>query len=204
MNIYFTLPPKVYNILQWFVHGDYKDTGDLLRATYEPFRGSPALDLGCGTGILAKFFAPEEYVGCDLDEERIKTAQLKFPGFEFFVADATDLNPDFTGRFPFIFAQNWLHHVDNKCIVRTLERILDGSKKAGRPIEMLVIEPLLPCCKFSNPFGYLLAKLDRGRFVRSDKEMRSLLGRYLKDARIITGPWYWPVPSGVYRLKIEP
>ena len=68
---------------------------------------------------------------------------------------------------------------------------------------MLVLEPVLPDRPFLNPIGYLLAKLDRGRFVRPDAAMRSLFGQELSEVQSGGAPWYYPVQGGAYRLRFE-
>lgn len=203
VNFYFDLPPKCYEILQNIVHRGHGRLGKILRDAYISHKPGVALELGCGTGILSKFFVPNEYVGCDIDEARIESARKNHPSFVFFIDDATKLKPEFVARFSFIFCHAWVHHIDDSSTSCILKRVAEGGREAGHTIEMLIVEPVLPERPLANPFGYILAKLDRGRFVRHDKAMRSLFEPYLRKAYIINGPWYWPVPSGVYYLSFE-
>jgi len=185
------------------VHGDHEASGRAILEAYNPYRPGLVLELGCGTGVLSKFFEPGEYVGCDLDAGRIESARENYPGHEFIVADATKLRPDFVAGFSFVFCHAWVHHINDEPVRRILDRIAAGSLQARRPIGMLVLEPLLPERPFLNPLGYLLAKLDRGRFVRRDEAMRSLFGLALGDVQLGRGPWYWPIPGGAYLLEFR-
>jgi SAM-dependent methyltransferase len=198
--LYADLSPRLYDALQNFVHQGHEFAGRALRDGYDPYRPGPVLDLGCGTGKFSKFFEPGEYVGCDIDAGRIESARENYPGHEFLVADATELQADFVARFSFVFCHAWVHHIDDEPVRRILDRIAAGGRRAERPIGMLIFEPILPDRPLLNPLGYLLAKLDRGRFVRPDRAMRSLFEPFLLEAQHMRGPWRWPLPFGVYRL----
>jgi SAM-dependent methyltransferase len=201
VNLYADLSPRLYSALQKFIHGDHEWTGRALLEAYEPYRPGRVLELGCGTGILSKFFKPGEYVGCDLDAERIESAREHYPGHEFVTADATELQPDFVASFSFVFCHAWVHHIDDGPVRRIFDRIAAGSRQAKQPIGMLVLEPIMPEQPILNPLGYMISKLDRGRFVRRDAAMRSLFGPALTEFRYVRGPWYWPIPGGSYRLE---
>ena len=203
VNLYADLSPRLYSALQKFVHGGREAHGRAILGAYNPYRPGLVLELGCGTGMLSKFFEPGGYVGCDFDAGRIESARENYPGHEFIVADATELRPDFVAGFSFVFGCAWVHHIDDEPMRRILDSIAAGSLHARRPIGMLVLEPLLPDRPFLNPLGYLLAKLDRGRFVRPDKAMRSLLGPALRTVQLGRGPWYWPNAGGAYLLEFR-
>jgi 2-polyprenyl-3-methyl-5-hydroxy-6-metoxy-1,4-benzoquinol methylase len=48
-----------------------------------PFLKGRILDIGCGTGTLAKWFEPKNYVGVDIDSESVNKAHLAFPKHRF-------------------------------------------------------------------------------------------------------------------------
>lgn len=200
----FDLTPRLYEALQRFVHRDHKAFAAVVETWYEPHAPGPALELGCGTGMLSQFFRPGEYVGCDFDLGRVELARRAHPEHEFVHGDATTLEPEFIARFPFVLCHAWLHHIADEPFQRILERIAAGSRAANRTIEAIIIEPLLPASVIRNPAGYLLAKLDRGRYVRSDREMSRLFGSVPRDAHFHRGPWWWPVAGATYELHFDP
>jgi SAM-dependent methyltransferase len=197
------LPPVLYDALQRFVHGDHEITASLIRETYVPHKDRPALELGCGTGALCHYFQPGEYVGVDLDPARVEVARNQHPGYEFITGDASDLDLDFLSRFSFIFCHAWVHHIDDEGMRRILDQLVLASRHAGRPFEVLVLEPLLTDRPLLNPIGYAIAKLDRGKFVRPLRAMEELFGPALKDVRLLHGPWHWPIPGGAFRLRFS-
>jgi 2-polyprenyl-3-methyl-5-hydroxy-6-metoxy-1,4-benzoquinol methylase len=53
-------------------------------AAVEPFLGKEGLlDIGCGTGALARYVDPTRYTGVDQDEESIAIARNLFPAHRF-------------------------------------------------------------------------------------------------------------------------
>jgi 2-polyprenyl-3-methyl-5-hydroxy-6-metoxy-1,4-benzoquinol methylase len=53
-------------------------------AAVRPFLGQGnLLDIGCGTGKLARYVDAKRYVGVDRDQESIKIARSKFPAHRF-------------------------------------------------------------------------------------------------------------------------
>jgi 2-polyprenyl-3-methyl-5-hydroxy-6-metoxy-1,4-benzoquinol methylase len=53
-----------------------------IEAAY-PFLKGKILDVGCGTGFLAKFITSENYLGVDIDEESLTIARRKNPSWRF-------------------------------------------------------------------------------------------------------------------------
>jgi hypothetical protein len=65
---------------------------------------------------------------------------------------------------------------------------------------MLVIEPLLAHF-WTNPVGYALGKLDRGRYVRTAAHMERLLSPYITTKILAKPRLRWPLPGGAFMLK---
>jgi len=48
-----------------------------------PYIKGKVLDFGCGTGSLAEFMSPDDYIGVDIDEDSLQIARAKYPNFRF-------------------------------------------------------------------------------------------------------------------------
>ncbi len=198
----FDLPPPIYNALQRMVHGDYNKQ----RRIVDGFRrGKPGvtLEMGCGTGLLSQMFASGTYVGVDMDAKRIETAKATHPEHEFHVLDVTTDYSAFLERFDAVLFHGCIHHIDDAGVMGTLENIRLAAQRKGRPIEIMLIEPVLPEPAILNIPGFILAKLDRGRFVRKFDAMVKLFKGKLLAADKLTGPWYWPVPGIAMNVAID-
>lgn len=200
----FTLPPRVYDALQYAVHGDYADIAAQIGAVYDFDGGKPALELGCGTGALTRLFRPDRYVGVDLDPDRVAAARKKHPAYEFAVGDASCLDAALLDRFDFLFCHAWIHHIDDPSVRRILASLREAARRRGRAVDLLVIEPLLPDTVRANPVGYALGKLDRGRYVRTRAALDALFGGSVVKVEPGQHSWYWPVPSAAFTLRWAP
>ena len=195
-----TLSPRVYSLLQRFVHGSYEGLRSTLLRDYAPFSGTPVLELGCGTGTLSTFFGPGLYTGVDLDEARIEVARATYPDAVFFHADVRSLEPEFFGPFRFLFCHAWLHHIDDAACGEIFSAIARASVDTTRVL--VVHEPVLPH-PLRNPVGWALGKLDRGDFVRPAEALRALCEPFVDEMTVHSGPWQWPVPGAQVRLVFD-
>ncbi|MGP7817147.1 class I SAM-dependent methyltransferase [Niallia sp. 01092] len=95
-----------------------------------PKKGERILDLGCGTGDLAKKLADfdVDIVGVDKSESMISQAISKYPTIPFFVQDATELEYDH--EFDAVFSNAALHWM--KKPQEVLACIYKSLKKGGR------------------------------------------------------------------------
>ena len=95
-----------------------------------PKKGESILDLGCGTGDLAKklFDAGVNLVGVDYSPNMILEAKSKYPSINLMVADATNL--EFDHEFDGVFSNATLHWV--KPPEKALQCIHKSLKHSGR------------------------------------------------------------------------
>lgn len=118
--------PTLYDMKHSFV----SKYGDGLVELLAPNRGEKILDLGCGTGDLAKKL--DDYgvdvTGIDISENMVLQAQKKYPGIKFLVQDATKL--DYNGEFNAVLSNATLHWV--KPADQALRSIYRSLKKGGR------------------------------------------------------------------------
>jgi 2-polyprenyl-3-methyl-5-hydroxy-6-metoxy-1,4-benzoquinol methylase len=82
-------------------------------AAVRPFLGDGyVLDIGCGTGELARDVDPAKYLGVDRDEETVAIARKRFPSHEFKTVAEFSSTQNET-RFDQIIGLAIIEHVDD-------------------------------------------------------------------------------------------
>lgn len=142
------------------------------------------LDVGCGTGDALRYLPSfAEYVGFDVDAGAIDRARERASGrrgvrFEARALAEGDLDSLKPSR---VILAGLLHHLDDPDAVELLT-MLAQTPSIRRIVTQDVV--YLPGERMSN----LLARLDRGRFVRGEDGYRELVAKAsleLEDARIV-------------------
>lgn len=153
--------------------------------------GETVVEVGCGTGLLAHYFAEHgyDYWGIDLDQERIKIAQQRTPELHFLAGDVLTFDFDLIPKFKRVFIHGVLHHLDNLQCSRLIDHILHISSD----LLLVVIEPFRSNRWYANPLETLLSLLDEGRFIRDLQGWLYLFGENL-DVFTTRSLWpRWPV-----------
>ena len=73
-----------------------------------PYLRGRVLDIGCGSGALAEFVDPAQYLGIDCDAVSLRLARKNFPRYEF-----QTNNPEASMEFDTIVALAIIEHVEN-------------------------------------------------------------------------------------------
>jgi SAM-dependent methyltransferase len=149
--------------------------------------GASVLDLGCGYGDIAHFYANRcRYVGIDSNDSYIKEARRRNSENDavFIVGDVSDEVTLNHGPFDLVLLTGVLHHLPSESV----QQIAKDSHRLLAPTgRMVAVEPVF------SPDQRLSARLiiasDRGRFVRDADGYVSLLehGFQNVEAQVLHG-----------------
>ncbi len=152
-------------------------------------RPSSVLDVGCGPGTNAAWFADVPYVGVDLNPKYIVTAIKRF-GPRFVAGDATERLPDSGAPYDFVLVNSLLHHLDDAGVAAVLTGAVELLAPGGA-VHILDLE--LPSKPSAARF---LARHDRGDFPRPRARWRELLSSRLEIDELT------PYPLGLGGLAL--
>lgn len=146
---------------------------ELVDTDYKIGEGGRVLDLGCGFGDYAKFFAKHcVYVGIDHNASYVAMARRLNKGLpvEFLVADVADPAVTEHGPYDLVMMSGVLHHLEDELVHELASKIAPLLNKGGR---FVALEPVF------DPDQGLCARLiiaaDRGRHVRDAAGYRTCL-----------------------------
>lgn len=167
------LPPQLFDRVARLFYSEEVVSGIRERLNLRP--GIRLLDIPCGTGSLRDICNPSNYVGADLNPERIYSFREKIAGETLLVADSSK-TPFVSKSFDRILVSGLFHHLDDAMSIETLNefhRILCPEGK------IVVFEAIWPKSHF-NILGQFARKMDDGKFVRHPEEYSSLFGQYFR------------------------
>jgi SAM-dependent methyltransferase len=166
--------PAVYRLNQLL-------TGYLLSLAYKrlllkhlELKGAETiLDIGCGTGDYAPLFEKQRYIGIDYNPDYINRAKQIYgnlPNVNFFCVDINEL-PKLNFAADHAYCAAVTHHLTDEEVLGMARSVL---KAVGK--RFVIVDLYLPNL-FLNPIGFLLVKMDRGRYGRSKDDWLALIQR---------------------------
>ncbi|MFW6016709.1 MAG: class I SAM-dependent methyltransferase [bacterium] len=159
------LSPKIY---QWIVRPNWYNryfTHNVLAK--ENIYHKRVLDFGCGVGSNCFLIKAENYLGVDIDKDRIEHARKQNPDYHFEIMKNVNFKKN---SFEIILIIAVLHHIPNseiKFLLKIFKKIL--KKSNGK---ILVIEP----CYYKNKIfnNCFMNFFDKGKFIRNKDEYFSI------------------------------
>ncbi|OGQ98923.1 MAG: hypothetical protein A2505_03285 [Deltaproteobacteria bacterium RIFOXYD12_FULL_55_16] len=128
----------------------------------------PVLDVGCGPASWL-WKVSGHPVGLDLSFSY--SLAFKESGEIALTGSATAL-PFANNSFVGVWSIGLLHHLPEKAARQAMQEMLRVCQKGGY---VAVFDAVLPVAPWQRPVAYLVRKLDRGRFMRKQAELVSLL-----------------------------
>lgn len=163
--------PRLFDALRWVLEGGYRGHHRVIREHLA--HAGRTLDLGCGTGIYARFFAPAQYLGIDISPAYVAAARSKYPDHRFEVHDASSTRFA-DSMFDACMISGVLHHLDDDMA----SRVLQEASRVVRPGGLLVIWEDIPAAWW-NVVGHVIHRLDLGNYIRRPVEYRARIERHL-------------------------
>lgn len=153
--------PRAFDLLRWILEAGYRGEKEVLRREGITEAAS-VLDVGCGTGVMAGSFRPENYVGVDTNARYISRARATKNRYRFEVADGRSL-PFADGTFDAVLITGVIHHLDDASALSLLQE----SRRVLAPESgVLVMSEPVPTRNRWNWIGRLVVRLDEGDFIR--------------------------------------
>ena len=151
--------------------GRAKGKSWLVNEVIRPVAGERILDLGCGTATILHELHDVEYFGVDNNPRYVKAAiKTHGPRGKFICADLSADAAENLGQFDKILLLGVLHHLPDSNIRQICSVIPQMLKPDG---VLISIDPAIQ--DGQHPIARILARLDRGRFVRNSTEYLRLL-----------------------------
>ncbi len=174
----------IYRAVQRIVGGGLAEAGawpDLYPELGAP--GTRVLDIGCGP---AAFYArsqpmavPFAYVGIEPNRDYVARARTRFSDIDIYCGTVRDVGSDVQGVFNLIVLEGVLHHIDDDSATEALNFARERLAPGGR---VVTLDPVL--VEGQHPVARALARLDRGRNVRTLIGYRDLVGTVFEQDRI--------------------
>ncbi len=131
------------------------------------------LDIGCGPGTNTKYFANAEYLGVDINEQYVQHARRRHSR-AFIASDVRTYSPEDEARFDFVLINSFLHHLNSGDVAGILSHVPSLLDKRGHVHILEVVMPPEPS------ISRLLARWDRGKFVRPVEEWNAIFSKYFE------------------------
>ncbi|MCE9607997.1 MAG: class I SAM-dependent methyltransferase [Planctomycetia bacterium] len=157
--------PRAYEI--WQAPFAATKMAPLERHNHLPSIGR-VLEVGCGPGTNAAYFAHTHYVGLDFNPQYTAYARQRY-GREFITADARTYAPPADARYDCILLNSFLHHIDDENALIILRRLHEALNEGGH---IHILDLVLP---ERASLARWLARRDRGDYPRPMARWRELL-----------------------------
>lgn len=133
------------------------------------------LDVGCGTGVLANMFNPQNYLGFDFDYDSVLRAKKAYPKYRFIEADVVKPSLGKKG-FDLVLISGVLHHLDDSDLNSALKAIKLHLNKSGK---LIIVEAIPPIFRW-NVIGHILRNMDQGHNIRNLVNYVRLIKKHFK------------------------
>lgn len=155
--------PRVYDVFQSLV-GDQHARKAMQDRFIQSLNTDTVLDIGCGTGSMARYLNYSQYVGFDPSERYIQKGRERcYPNSTFIVGDARAVLPEIKEqRFDIVLMVGVLHHLDDQTAISTLKV---ARQLMGHTARLVTIDPCVD--EKSSWIAQRLVAADRGMAIRS-------------------------------------
>ena len=171
----------IYDLIQ-FIAGSPRGSKKFLEPVFEFSKNNKnvrILDIGCGTGRIVKYLPSNvNYVGWDFNSNYIIKAQNLFgkKNIDFICLDINNSSPKSNNKYDFVFLGGVLHHLDDISAKKIFQTVIDNLDTNGT---LLTVDPTFVTNQ--NLIAKFIISQDRGKSVRTSKEMRNIQKEYFRS-----------------------
>lgn len=169
--------PAAYQ-LWWTLVGGPGWAKILVNDYVRPKSAARILEIGCGPGNIAHYFANYEYVGVDLNSKYIEVAKQRFPKATFVCERVSQFSLADRRSFDIVLAIGILHHLDDGEARQLFQIAHDALETGGK----LVTFDGVWTNDQSTAARWLLAR-DRGRHIRREQEYVGIASQVFQNVR---------------------
>lgn len=167
----------------WTHNGAFFDAGQsffngnfwqVFQKTFQTILRGRVLDVGCGTGVLARYINPKSYTGLDNNTYYLDRARqtVTHPNAIFHKMDFIhSLPPE---RFDIACLISILHHLSDAQITKLCRNLQTHN------ISRVLIVETLPQGPWEATLKFLDAKFSGGKYFRTKKQMRACILPYFR------------------------
>ncbi len=138
----------------------------LVNEYIQPTPGCSVLDVGCGPAAILEFLQDVKYIGLDHNPNYIATATKKYGSKGTFICSGVDqLNDYGLKTFDRIIILGVMHHLDDTQLAQLMMSLKDRLNSGGT---LITFDGAYE--DRQNLVAKLLAKNDRGKFVRTKEQ----------------------------------
>ena len=130
------------------------------------------LDIGCGPAAFwARYrsIGAIQYVGVEPNERYVKDARERFADGEIYAGTVADVRETVAGPFDLVVLEGVLHQIDDDAAREALHFAAERLRPGGR---LVALDPVV--IERQNPIARALARMDRGKHVRSLEGYRAV------------------------------
>lgn len=179
----------LYRLLQTII-GGRRARRRYINEHVRPKTGDKILDIGCGPGDILDFLPDVDYVGLDVSEAYIASAQAHYgTRGRFFCTTAGHFHLPEPGTYDFVIMNGVLHHLTDHEVGDVCHLACQALKPSGRFVS-------LDGCYVPEQSGFAKKMLDwdRGQFVRDQSAYLALLHPFFGHIKTVIEEHYFTVP----------
>ena len=168
--------PFFYNLMQ-NLSGYYRTTELIVNKMTALYSDHEVIDLGCGSGNITNLIPETQvYLGVDIHAPYVNQARSKHQsGNKNFIHGSILDLPKLVSHSTeptLFFSLGVFHHLSDE----EIEILISGIKKIRTNFVIVSLDPCF--CDSQSKWSRFLANSDRGKFVRHENELASLLNRF--------------------------
>jgi SAM-dependent methyltransferase len=174
---------SVYRVFERLI--SHPGAADDLRTRLYPELGARplrVLDIGCGPAVFWSRYKDVHgltYVGIEPNRAYVDDARARYPTVELHAGTVPEVRDAVHGMFDLVVLEGVLHHIDDEAARDALQF---AAARMSAQSRLVAIDPVI--LDRQNPVARLLARLDRGKNVRTLDGYQRLAEQVFRDDHI--------------------